>query len=151
LVSVARECRLELVFKLHPFESVKGHKRILSRLLPPAEAGEICVVAGPLSAEFWPHVSCALTAQSTVAIDCAERGIPIFLCGWLADGCAGYVQQYGRFGLGCLLDSPQELTRIPELLEKTERVANRYRETMDPETLRRILSERHSRAALMSA
>ena len=151
LVSVARECRLELVFKLHPFESVKGHRRILSRLLPPAEAREICVVAGPLSAEFWPHVSCALTAQSTVAIDCAERGIPIFLCGWLADGCAGYVQQYGRFGLGCLLDSPQELTRIPELLEKTERVANRYRETMDPETLRRILSERHSRAALMSA
>jgi hypothetical protein len=152
LVSLARECRLELVFKLHPFESIKGHERILNRHLPSAEAREIRVVAGSIPAESWSHVRCALTVQSTVAIDCSVRGIPIFLCGWLADPVGGYAQQYARFGIGHLLESPQDLARIPNMLEKTEPgLPNPYRETIDSESLGRILSGNHSRAALMSA
>ena len=152
LVSLARECQLELVFKLHPFESIKGHKRILNRLLPSDEAREIRTFAGSMSSEMWSRVSCALTVQSTVAIDCSERGIPIFLCGWLADSCGGYAQQYARFGIGHLLESPQDLGGIPESLGKRQPVfPGDSRETIDSETLRRILSGSHSRAALMSA
>jgi hypothetical protein len=152
LVSLARECRLELVFKLHPFESIKGHRRILNRLLSLDEAREIRIFAGSTSAEMWSRVSYALTVQSTVAIDCSERGIPIFLCGWLADSCGGYVQQYARFGIGHLLESPQDVGRIPELLGKRQIVFSSVsRETLDSEALRRILSGNHSRAALMSA
>jgi len=97
LISLARECGLQLVFKLHPFESIKGQKRILRRLLPKKEAREIRIIAGPISKEFWTHVACALTVQSTVAIDCSQRGIPIFLCDWLADSVGGYAQQFARF------------------------------------------------------
>ena len=34
LWSLAQSCGLKLVFKLHPFESVKGHRRILRKYLP---------------------------------------------------------------------------------------------------------------------
>jgi hypothetical protein len=152
LVSLARECGLELVFKLHPFESIKGHERLLRQLLPEDKAREIRVVNGPISAEFWLQVSCALTAQSTVAIDCSLRGIPIFLCGWLADSVSGYAQQYARFGVGHLLQSAQHLNRIPQLLGETQPAhPGVSRQTIDAETLRNVLSGSHSRAALMSA
>jgi len=152
LFSVARECGLELVFKLHPFESIKGHRRLLNRLLPPDEASEIRVMAGSMTAEMWSHVSCALTVHSTVALDCSERGIPIFLCGWLADAVGGYAQQYARFGIGHLLESPQDLNRIPQLSAKNTLLPpDVSRQTIDAGTLRKLLSGSYSRAALMSA
>ncbi|HEY4053572.1 MAG TPA: hypothetical protein VGL74_07515 [Terriglobales bacterium] len=152
LVSLARSCGLELVFKLHPFESVKGHRRLINQLLPEDKTREIRVIAGPISAQFWPQVSCALTVQSTVAIDCGLRGIPIFLCGWLADSVGGYAQQYARFGVGHLLESPQDLNRIPQLSEKNTPLApDVARQTIDGERLRKLLSGSYSRAALMSA
>ncbi|HTJ86865.1 MAG TPA: hypothetical protein VL349_06370 [Terriglobales bacterium] len=151
LLSLARECGLQLVFKLHPFESLKGQKRILRRLLPKKEAREIAIVTGPICKEFWTPVSCALTVQSTVAIDCSRRGIPIFLCGWLADSVGGYAQQFARFGVGCLLESPKDLARIPKLFKEAQRLPSSGQETVEPETLRTILSGMRSRAALMSA
>jgi hypothetical protein len=152
LVSLGRECHLELVFKLHPFESIKGHKRILNRILPPDEARQVRTIAGPMNSELWSRVYCALTAQSTVALDCAERNIPIFLCGWLADSVSGYAQQYARFGIGQLLASAQGVIHIPDLLGKTQHVSPGVsRETIDTEILRRMLSGNCSRAALMSA
>jgi hypothetical protein len=43
-------------------------------------------------------------------------GIPVFLCAWLRDSWAGYLQQYARFGIGHVLESPDQISEIPELL-----------------------------------
>jgi hypothetical protein len=152
LLALQKECELELVFKLHPFESINGHRRLLRRFLAPAIATQVRIIAGPMTSELWTRVACALTVQSTVALDCAERNIPIFLCGWLADACAGYVQQYARFGVGHLLESPQQMALVPQIIAKSEtsRVL-KLRQRMQPEVLRDVLSGRYARAAVLSA
>jgi hypothetical protein len=152
LVALQEECGLELVFKLHPFESIKGHRRLLRRFLAPAIANRVQIIAGPMTSELWARVGCGLTVQSTVALDCAERNIPIFLCGWLADASAGYVQQYARFGVGCLLESPQQMALVPEMIAKSKTYrALKLRQTMQPGVLREILSGHYARAAVLTA
>jgi hypothetical protein len=48
LCALAQTCGLKLVFKLHPFETIKGHRRMLRRLVPVHER-QIEVLAGPPS------------------------------------------------------------------------------------------------------
>lgn len=142
LSSLARACELELVFKLHPFESAEAHRRMLRRLLPKSEAARIHVIAGAPSAELWDKTRFALTGQSTVALECTDRGIPVFLCAWLRDSYTGYVQQYARFGIGQILDSAEQIADIPNLLESQPIVGpvkNKLRQAMNPETLRELL------------
>ncbi len=115
LCSLVQNCGLKLVFKLHPFESIKGHRRMLRRLLPKQERG-IEVLAGPPSDYLWNNTRVALTVQSSTALECAALGIPIFLCGWLRDVFSGYVQQYARFGIGHVLESAEQMATIPQLL-----------------------------------
>jgi hypothetical protein len=141
LWSLAQSRGLKLVFKLHPFESVRGHRRILRKYLPRQEAG-IGVLAGPPSAELWRNTRFALVVQSTVALQCASLGIPVFLCSWLRDSSSGYVQQFARFGVGHLLESSDELSDIPRLLEvkdKTIQMRPALWKTMDPARLRDLL------------
>jgi hypothetical protein len=57
-----------------------------------------------------------MTVESTIALDCAIRQIPIFLCSWLQHVYGGYVQQYAKFGVGHILNSPDEIKNIPQLL-----------------------------------
>ena len=143
LLALAHTCKLELVFKLHPFESVEGHRRLLRRFLPKAEAARIHVLDGPPSHELWLRTRFALTGQSTVAVDCATRGIPVFLCAWLRDSYTGYLRQYARFGIGYSLESAEQIAGIPELLESQWPELppkNRLRQTIDPGTLRELLS-----------
>jgi hypothetical protein len=152
LLLLEKQCKLELVFKLHPFESIKGHRRLLRRFFTPAKTRQVRIIAGPTIPEFWSRVGCALTVQSTVALDCAERNIPIFLCGWLADSLSGYAQQYARFGIGHLLESPQQMATVSELIAKAETPRSPMtRPIIAPETLRRVLSGTYSRAAVLSA
>ena len=153
MVGLAQECGLELVFKLHPFESVAGHQRILRSHLDPKTADGIRVIAGPLSAELWQHTHCALTVQSTVALECSARGVPIFMCGWLADSSAGYVQQFQKFGVGHVLRSPAELDQVPEFIASSGKVDPRkwMAEPLDPEVLRQLLHGAYARPALASA
>jgi hypothetical protein len=142
LAALARACGLELVFKLHPFESVEAHRRMLRRLLPKSEAARIHVIAGAPSAELWDKMRFALTGQSTVAVECTARNIPVFLCAWLRDSYTGYVQQYARFGIGQILDSAEQFADIPGLLElqsTTSPVTSKLRQVMNPETLRELL------------
>ncbi len=117
LCSLSETCRLKLVFKLHPFETVKNHRKLLRRHLPSEKARQIEIISGPISQELWQNTRFALTAQSSVAPECAERDIPIFLCGWLRDPFCGYVQQFQRFGVGHLLETVPQITDIPSLLE----------------------------------
>ena len=116
LWDLAQSCGLTLVFKLHPFESVRGHRRILRRYLP-EDAHRIEIIAGPPSAELWRKTRFAITVQSSTALGCAEQRIPVFLCAWLADPYSGYVRQYARFGIGQVLESVEQIAEIPRRLE----------------------------------
>ena len=141
LWALAEDCGLKLVFKLHPFESVKGHRRILRKYLPRQEP-EIGVIDGTPSPQLWRNTRIALTVQSTVAMECASLGIPVFLCSWLRNPSSGYVEQFARFGIGQLLKSAGELSQIPHLLEmksKTSEIRPSLWETMDPVKLRDLL------------
>jgi hypothetical protein len=115
LWSLAQTCGLKLVFKLHPFESVRGHRGMLRRLIPEHEH-QIEVLAGPPSDQLWNSIQFALTVQSSTAVECDILGIPVFLCAWLRDPFSRYVQQYARFGIGQVLESSEQMAEIPGLL-----------------------------------
>jgi hypothetical protein len=150
---LAQSSGLKLVFKLHPFESVKGHRRILRKYLPQQEP-EIMVIAGAPSAQLWSNTRCALTVQSTVALQCASLGIPVFLCYWLRDLTTGYVEQFSRFGVGNILESAEELREIPRILQekaRTEQLRPAVWETMDPRKLRELLLQTGSLSEAIKA
>jgi hypothetical protein len=117
LCSLAAGCGLKLVFKLHPFETAKNHRRMLLRHLAAEKVQQIKILTGPISEQLWQNTRFAITAESSVALECAARSIPIFLCGWLRDSFSGYVDQYQRFGVGHVLEAASHITDIPRLLE----------------------------------
>ena len=119
LCSLAKTTGLKLVFKLHPLESVKGHRKMLRRLAP-AQEHEIDVIAGSPTSQLWSNTRCALTVQSSTAVECTALGIPVFLCGWLRDPYSGYAQQFARFGVGRVLESPEQIAEIPRMLEEED-------------------------------
>lgn len=116
LCALAKSCDLKLVLKLHPFDNVRGHRKMLRRFVPEYER-QIEVLAGTPSDQLWHNTRAALTVQSSTALDCAALGIPVFLCSWLRDSWSGYVQQYARFGIGHVLEFPEQIAAIPALLE----------------------------------
>ena len=65
LCALARQCGLKLVFKLHPFESIKGHRNLLRKLLPQDQLAEIQWIVGPSTAELWSKIRFAMTVEST--------------------------------------------------------------------------------------
>ena len=132
LCSLAQTCGLKLVFKLHPFESIKSHRRMLRRLFPEQER-QIEVLAGSPSDQLWNNTQLALTVQSSTALECAALGIPVFLCAWLRDPYSGYVQQYARFGVGHVLESSEQIAEIPGLLE------SQYGQSPQPQASRRAV------------
>jgi len=132
LCALAQTCGLKLVFKLHPFESVKGHRKMLRQLVPEQEP-QIEVLAGPPSDQLWNNIQFGLTVQSSTALECAARDIPVFLCAWLRDPYSGYVQQYARFGIGHVLDSSEQIADIPRLL------ANQNAQSCPPHVSRRAI------------
>ncbi len=141
LWSLSQACKLKLVFKIHPFESVRGHRRVLRKYLPENEP-QIGVIAGTPSPELWRNIRFGLTVQSTVALQCAAQGIPVFLCAWLRDTTSGYLEQFAKFGIGQVLESAAELSEIPRLLEMrgtTVELRPNLWETMEPAQLRDLL------------
>ena len=141
LWSLSQTCKLKLVFKIHPFESVRGHRRVLRKYLPEHEA-RVGVIAGAPSPQLWRNIRFALTVQSTVALQCAAQGIPVFLCSWLRETTSGYLEQFARFGIGHVLESAAELSEIPRLLEmkgKAVELRPNLWPTMDPAQLRDLL------------
>jgi hypothetical protein len=153
LCFLAQTRGLKLVFKLHPFESVKGHRRMLRRLIPERES-QIEVLAGPPSDELWHNTRLALTVQSSTALECAASGIPVFLCAWLRDPYSGYVQQYTRFGVGHVLESPEQIAVIPTLLESQQARSFKQKATRSPidsDQFAHLLSGTHSLPVASSA
>jgi hypothetical protein len=118
LIGLSIRLGLKLVFKIHPFESVKAHRRRLERFAGD-DAAKMKIIAGPPLEELYRKTRIAITVQSTTALECARRGIPVFLCAWLRDAYSGYVAQFARFGVGYPLSTAAEIADIPELLDRT--------------------------------
>lgn len=114
LCSAARRAGKTVVMKLHPFESARQRQRMLKRVLSTSDAELVKINAEPLSAEILRNTWCGVTVESTTAFECATVGIPAFLCGWLRHAYVGYGRQYARFGVAQMLESPDDLLKLPE-------------------------------------
>jgi hypothetical protein len=127
LAALAGECGLHLVFKIHPFENRKSYEQWVNRYLPGELGQKVSIMTGSSNAHLWSQTRFALTAQSTTALECFDRGIPVFLCRWLREPTCGYHEQFARFGIGKVLQTPNEIADIPRLLQswKPELRANK--------------------------
>lgn len=107
----------QLIIKLHPTESLSERNRFVEEVLTRKQRQVTRVVGGPLQLELLDKAWLGVTVFSTVAVECAIRGIPCFLCSWLEAWPYGYVDQFTRFGVGIRLRHPSEIARIPTMLK----------------------------------
>ncbi len=144
LCSAARGSGKTVVLKLHPFESARQRRSLVKRILSEDDRKLVSMTDAPLSGEILRQTWCAVTVESTVAFECASVGIPVFLCGWLRHAYAGYAPQYVRFGVGRMLEVPDDLLRIPDLLRASMPVADTARrlvQPISPEALSEVLCQ----------
>ena len=118
LADLALATGRELIVKLHPAESESERRGMLARVLSARQRAATRVVSGPLTDDLLEKAWCGVTILSTVAIECAIRGIPCFLCKWLEFWPYGYIEQYLRFGAGIGLDDPNEIAKIPDYVRQ---------------------------------
>jgi hypothetical protein len=118
LADLARASGRELIVKLHPAESKYERASMLARVLSAEQKSATRIVSGPLTEDLLAKAWFGITVLSTVATECAVRGIPCFLCKWLEFGPYGYVEQFIRFGVGVGLNHPSEIARIAEYLRQ---------------------------------
>lgn len=107
----------ELIVKLHPAESLAERSRIVAGILKPEQMRVTRVVSGALQPDLLSKTWFGVTVLSTVSMECALRGIPCFLCGWLESWPYGYVEEFTRFGAGIRLNAPEEISQIPKTLK----------------------------------
>ncbi len=96
------------------------------------------VVDGPLTDALLDATWFAVAVLSTVAVECALRNIPCFLCSWLEYSFYGYIDQFIRFGVGTRLNGPSEIAKLPQYLERyapDPAVLANCRETIQAERL----------------
>jgi hypothetical protein len=113
LVKVAQQLNRKIMVKLHPFESAKGRMRLLRSVLLPEEMERVELSTAPAS-EILPRTYFGIGLDSSVAVECAQREIPYFMCGWLDFNGFGYMRQFARFGVGTMLDAPDQILSIPQ-------------------------------------
>ena len=112
----ARRARRKVIVKLHPFESKRARQSLLDSVLPPEMRTEVQVFDGSTPEKVMARAWCGITVDSSVAVECALRGIPFFLCGWLDNAGMGYLQQFSKFGVARVLESPDDIAQIPEMV-----------------------------------
>jgi hypothetical protein len=115
LATVARQLNRRIILKLHPFESRRGRARLLRSVLSPGEFDLVEISIAPAS-EILPRTFLGIGLDSSVAVECAQREIPYFMCSWLDFNGFGYMRQFARFGVGILLETPDEILSIPQRL-----------------------------------
>jgi hypothetical protein len=108
----------KLIVKLHPAESERERASILARILSAEQRGATRIISGRLTEDLLAKAWFGITILSTVAMECAIRGIPCFLCKWLEFWPYGYVEQFIRYGVGIGLNDPSEIEKIPEYLQQ---------------------------------
>jgi len=117
LVDLALAEGKQLIIKLHPAESFSERKQLVEEVLSRKQRQVTRVIGGPLQPELLDKAWLGVTVLSTVAVECALRGIPCFLCSWLEAWPYGYVDQFTRFGVGIRLRHPGEIGQIPALIK----------------------------------
>lgn len=141
LAELASRMNLKLVVKLHPMESERERRKFVNGALLVQQVESLQVVAGTLSEELLDRTSFAVTVQSTAAVDCAIRGIPVFLCKWLDYSHYGYVDQLIRYCAGVPLRSATEIANIPETLKNFPwPEPNDFWQTISPKKLEQLLT-----------
>ncbi len=123
LCGVARATGHGVILKLHPFESASERAEILRTVLAPEDYKRVTVESGPLSESLLSQTWAGVTIESTTVLDCALRGIPCFLCEWLAFTPFGYMQQYAKFGAGQILRRVEEIADISRRLDESKRMS----------------------------
>jgi hypothetical protein len=118
LADLALATGRELIVKLHPAESKRERAAMVARILSAEQKAATRIVSGPLTEDLLTKAWFGITILSTVAFECAVRGIPCFLCKWLEFWPYEYVEQFIRFGVGIGLNDPSEIEKIPELLQR---------------------------------
>jgi hypothetical protein len=118
LADLALATKRKLVVKLHPAESKRERSGIVARILSTEQKSVTLMISGPLTEELLSKAWFGITILSTVATECAVRGIPCFLCKWLESWPYGYVEQFIHFGVGIGLSDPSEIRKIPEYLRQ---------------------------------
>ena len=142
LANLALAGRRELICKLHPAESVSERSGFLREILSPEQQAVTRIVAGPLNADLLNRAWFGITVMSTVAVECALRGVPCFLCSWLEAWPYGYVDQFTRFGAGIRLSGPEEIEKIPITLhdwQPSSKVRSDCWSPIEPKRLQALL------------
>jgi hypothetical protein len=114
-LAAGRQMGLELAVKLHPFDCRRKIVRRFRNVMSKPDRNCLQIWSGVMSDESWASTRIAVTGQSSVALECKRRGIPVFLCGWLRDPFSGYQQQLARYGFGTVLPELEDIATIPEL------------------------------------
>jgi hypothetical protein len=143
LADLALATQRRLVVKLHPAESERERAGMVARILSPQQKRATVIVSGPLTEDLLDKTWFGITILSTVAMECAVRGIPCFLCTWLESWPYEYVEQFIRFGVGIGLNHPDEILRIPEYLKRnpvSQEVRENCWQPAAPERLREMLT-----------
>lgn len=117
LADLALATGRQLIVKLHPGESTRERTNILARILSARQKGVMRIISGPLTEDLLAKAWFGITILSTVAVECAIRGIPCFLCKWLESWPYGYVEQFIRYGVGIGLDKPSDIAKISQYLQ----------------------------------
>lgn len=116
LHAVASATGRRLIVKLHPFESKRVRQSFIKLALPPCQSGLVEIIEGVPAEAVMPRAWCGVTVDSSVAVECALKDIPFFLCGWLDFTGIGYLEQFARYGVAQVLRSPKEIERIPAMV-----------------------------------
>ena len=99
------------------------------------------MIDGPLTEELMEEIWFGCTVVSSTALDCAMRGIPVFLCGWLENWPFRYLEQFAAYRVGMKLSHPDEIAQIPRLLETFEpNETHTFQQTIRTESWQEILS-----------
>lgn len=120
LADLAINTGRKLIVKLHPAESRRERCAMVKKVLSAQQMAVTQVIDGPLTDALLDVTWFGVTVLSTVAVECAVRGIPCFLCQWLEYSFYGYIEQFIRFGAGIGLTDPGEIRKIPQHLQKYE-------------------------------
>jgi hypothetical protein len=115
LCSVADTLGRRVIVKLHPFESRKDRQRLVDCVLTERERTLVRISTAPAS-EVIDRTWGGIGLDSTVAIECALKRVPYFLCGWLDFTGIGYLRQFVKYGVGILLEQPADIMSIPEVV-----------------------------------
>ncbi len=132
LADLALATDRKLIVKLHPIESPHERSGIVARILSRQQKDATQIVTGPLTEDLLSQAWFAITILSTVAVECAVRGIPCFLCRWLNFSPYGYQEQFIRFGVGIRLESPSEIEKIPQYLSQNTAISDMSRNWWQP-------------------